>query len=151
MWVLHFTCMCINWSWEKVIVRKSYLLEAYNEFTNWTSTMGYEVKVIRTDAESVFMHDAFAKRCEQAKAKVSLLSRYQKETNGQTVLHFGVITDMTRAFLTTTGMSHEFLSLAVRHATCVKNRVPSAALGGRTPHKIVYSIVPGLAHIRILG
>mmetsp|Transcript_43488 Transcript_43488/g.81435 ORF Transcript_43488/g.81435 Transcript_43488/m.81435 type:complete len:151 (+) Transcript_43488:653-1105(+) len=113
--------------------------------------MGYAVKVVRTDAESVFIHGAFAKHCEQSKISISHSSPYLKETNGQAERYFGVIMDMTRAFLKTANMPHKFWPLAVRHATYVKNRVPSAALGGRTPYEMVYGVVPSIEHIRIFG
>lgn len=127
------------------------LLELFVELSNWVASMGYRARVLRTNAEAVIIHGAFAQRRAQTKVSILHSSPYLKETNGPAERYFGVIMYMTRAFLKTANVHHKYWLLAVRHVTYIKNRVLSAVLGGRTPYKMVYGALPNLAHICIFG
>lgn len=59
--------------------------------------------------------------------------------------------DMTRAFFNTADMPHKHWPLAARHATRVKNRALSVALGGRTSYEMVYELLPDLGDVHMFG
>lgn len=59
---------------------------------------------MRTDAESVYIHGAFLKHCCDQCIKVSPCAPYFQQMNAQAERYFGVVTDMARALLKTSGM-----------------------------------------------
>lgn len=96
--------------------RKTDILEAFVELSKWISTMGHRVRVVCMDAESVFVHGAFAQHCA-VPVKVSHSAIYLKETSGQVERYFGGIMDVTLALLKTPDTPHKYWPLPVKHTT----------------------------------
>lgn len=80
---------------------------------------------------------------------MSASAPYPKEMNGQTKSCFGILMNMTRAPLTTSGLPKTFWHLIVKNATYLKNRLPRSALGDRLPYRMVFGYNPDVSTLRI--
>lgn len=132
-----------------MIAKNTVLIGAFREIEICVHTMKSSVTLVRTDSESVHIHDAFAKYCPDSGIRVSLYAPCLTEINGQAERYVAVVMNMTRVMLTTFGLSEKFWYVAVQHATCLKNHLPCSALDDRSHYFMVFGYNPDVSDLRI--
>ncbi len=71
---------------------------------------------------------------------------YSPESNGAAE-HTGVLTNAMHTTLCNSILPKSQWAEALSAATYVQNRIPTKALGGRTPYEIIYRDKPDLSHL----
>lgn len=74
-----------------------------------------------------------------------------KELNGQNERYLGSVSVLTHVLRKSCDMPHKYRLLAIRHVPYLKNRLPSAALGGRSPHESVCSYPAPQSSFQVIG
>lgn len=107
--------------------------------------------VLKTNADYVYVYSMCYKRCADHGIKVSTSAPYLQEMDGLAERYFGVVMEMARAMLKTSGMHDQYWNLAVHHATHLKNRLPPVPLDDRSPYEMVFQYKPDSSHVPIFG
>ena len=76
---------------------------------------------------------------------------YAHERNGIAERAIQSIFDVTRALLQQADMSPDLWPVALRHAVYLRNRAPSAALGGRTPLQMLGAPIDSINKLYVFG
>lgn len=124
------------------------LVDAYKEFCVWTHAMKGTVTMVTTGLESVCVHGAFAKCCQDIGIHISPSAPYLKEMNVQPEGYFAVVMNMERVLLKTSTINDVFWRLTVYHVTYLENHLPSSAPRDRTPYDMVFRYSPDLLHLQ---
>ena len=89
--------------------------------------------------------------CEEAGVKLNTTVPYHPASNGVAERTIGVLTNAVRTMLHNSGPPKTLWAEAFNTVTYIQNRTPTSALGGRTPHEMVYDVKPDLANLRAFG
>mmetsp|Transcript_3849 Transcript_3849/g.7212 ORF Transcript_3849/g.7212 Transcript_3849/m.7212 type:complete len:125 (-) Transcript_3849:191-565(-) len=90
-YLVHLTCSSTKWSWAKFLTKKIDLVDAFKGFSAWVSSLGYKISVVKTDAESVYVHGSLSRHCSDRGIKVSPSAPYLKEMNGKAENTLGLL------------------------------------------------------------
>ena len=76
---------------------------------------------------------------------------YNLEQNGTAERKNRTFLDAARCLLAKSGLPDTFWAEAVNTANYLRNRSPTASLGGRTPYEAWTGKVPSVSHLRVFG
>jgi len=89
--------------------------------------------------------------CVKSGIKHQFTTPYTPQQNGVVERKNRTVMEMARALLKSMGVPGKFWAEAVRHAVYLLNRLPSEAMGDRTPYEAWNGRRPHLGHLRIFG
>ena len=132
----------------RLLKAKSEALQAYKDFAAWALTQhGAKIKRFHSDQGGEFMGDDFTKYLNQQGTE-------RRATTHDTPQHNGVaeslnrrLAERIRAVLHHSGLPKSLWGEAVYHATWLKNRTSTRAIGNITPHERLYGEKPNLARV----
>jgi transposase InsO family protein len=87
--------------------------------------------------------------CVKSGIKHQFTTPYTPQQNGVVERKNRTVMEMARALLKSMGVPGKFWAEAVRHAVYLLNRLPSKAMGDRTPYEAWNGRRPHLGHLRI--
>ena len=130
-----YSCFTIT----RLLKAKSEVLQAYKDFTAWALTQhGAKVKCFHSDQGGEYMGDNFTKYLNQQGTE-------RRATTHDTPQHNGVAESLNRRLaehictvLHHSGLPKSLWGKAVYHATWLKNRTSTQAIGNITPHERLY-------------
>lgn len=115
------------------------------------NSLGQKIKVIRLDRGGEFLSAAFKEICEQAGIARQLTTPYSSQQNGVVERRNRTVTEMSRSLLKSMKVPGRLWGEAVRHSVYFLNRLPTKAIGSRTPFEAWCGRKPQLGHVRIFG
>ena len=149
--VVAFTALPVKWRFSVAMTRKVDVLEAFVRFCAFVRSLGHEVKgmVLQTDAEEVLIDGAFAAHCESVGVVLRHSPPGLKEMNGFAENAFRHLWPMVRALLNNMQVDLKYWPYAVHHVTWLRNRLPNASIGFKSPFELVYGYAPDLTCVRV--
>ncbi|KAG6512493.1 hypothetical protein ZIOFF_030614 [Zingiber officinale] len=138
--------------WVFVLAAKKDAFQAFKKFKSVTeNTTEYKIKTLRTDRGGEFLSTKFTRFCENEGIERHLTTPYTPQQNGVVERRNCTVMAMARSLLKGTHMPARFWGEAVRHAVYLLNRLPTRALGDRTPFEAWMGRKPHLAHLKVFG
>jgi transposase InsO family protein len=110
-----------------------------------------KIKMLRSDRGGEFLNGALQSICDQAGIRRQFTAPYTPQQNGVVERKNRTIMEMTRALMKSMRIPIRFWAEAVRHAVYLLNRLPTKAMGNRTPYEAWNGKRPHLGHLRVFG
>ncbi len=141
-----------RWMWVFVLKTKDQSLDAFVKFKPLAeNTAGRRVKTLRSDRGGEFLSGEFAQVCEEAGIQRHLTAPNSPQQNGVVERRNRTVMAMARSLLKGMRVPGRFWGEAVRHAVHLLNRLPTKAMGDRTPFEAWTGRKPQLGHLKVFG
>jgi len=105
--------------------------------------------VLRTDGDSVYTGGDLAGICESQGIKQEISAPYVHTNAAVAERLWRTLLDITRALLSTPGLSHDYWPLAARHATYLYVRRPHGSLEMTSPYEQIFHVKPDISHLKV--
>jgi len=89
--------------------------------------------------------------CESQGIKQEISAPYVHTNAAVAERLWRTLLDITRALLSTSGLSHDYWPLAARHATYLYVRRPHGSLEMTSPYEQIFHVKPDISHLRVFG
>jgi hypothetical protein len=143
---------CTRWMNVTVLKSKDQASSAFAKFkAEAENNLGYKIKVVRLDRGGEFLSEAFREICENAGIRRQMTAPYNPQQNGVVERRNRTIMEMSRALLKSMKVPGRLWAEVVRHSVYLLNRLPTKAMGYRTPFEAWCGKKPQLGHVRIFG
>jgi hypothetical protein len=106
---------------------------------------------IKSDAASVYIHGLFQQRCRELGITSVCSPPHEHERNGSSEKTFRDIGDLAHTMMATSAFPSTGWTHAYRHATWLKNRLPTKRLDGDTPYYRMFGKNYNMSGVRIFG
>lgn len=127
----------------------------FEHFKEWQAEVenfaGRRVKTLRTDNGGEFTSNRFQAHLKTCGIRHELTIPKTPEQNGVAERLNRTLVETTRAMLLDAKLPHQFWAEAVSTATYLRNRSPTSAVEGATPHQAWYGQKPRVEHLRVFG
>ena len=141
-----------RWMWIYVIKTKNQALLMFDKFKRLVeNSQNRCIKILRTDRGGEFLSTNFTRLCEDAGIDRQYTTPYTPQQNGVVERRNRTVVGMARSLLKSMSVPGEFWGEAVRQSVHLLNRLPTKALGSRTPLEIWHGKKPHLGHLRVFG
>jgi len=135
-----------------VLKTKDQASDAFAKFkAEAENSLGHKVKTVRSDRGGEFLAGAFREICEQAGIKRQFTAPYSPQQNGVVERRNRTVMEMSRALLKSMRVPGRLWGEAVRHSVHLLNRLPTKAMGYRTPFEAWSGRRPQLGHLKVFG
>jgi transposase InsO family protein len=142
---------CTRWCRVYMLKTKNQATEAFVKYkAEVENSTGQHIKLLRSDRGEFLAH-AFQRVCEQAGIKHQFTAPYTPQQNGVVERKNRTVMEMARALLKSMEIPGRFWAEAVRHSVYLLNRLPTKAMGNRTPYEAWNGRRPQLEHVRVFG
>jgi hypothetical protein len=111
------------------------------------NSSGNKIKVVRSDRGGEFLASAFKNICEEAGIRRHFTAPYSPQQNGVVERRNRTVMEMARAMLKSMNVPACFWAEAVKHSVYLLNRLPTKAMGYRTPFEGWTGRKPQLGHL----
>jgi transposase InsO family protein len=143
---------CTRWMNVTVLKTKDQTSSAFAKFKAETeNNLGYKIKTVRSDRGGEFLAAVFREMCEHTGIKRQLTAPYSPQQNGVAERRNRTVTEMSRSLLKSMNVPGRLWGEAVRHSVHLLNRLPTKAMGSRTPFEAWSGRKPQLGHLRVFG
>ena len=116
--------------------------EVFGIFLKWKAMIeiqsGRKIKCLRTDNGGEYKNDLFQKICEENGIVRHFTVKNTPQQNGVAERMNRTLLEKVRCMLSNAGLGKEFWAEAITYACHLINRLPSAAIGGKTPFEKWY-------------
>ena len=136
-----------------LLAAKSDAFEAYCQYEAWVRTQSHcaAIKVLRSDRGGEYLSDEFNKHLAAAGTARRLTVHDTPELNGIAERLNRTLVEKVHALLHMAALPPNMWGEALRHATWLKNRTSTRALGGKTPWQALYGKPPNLSRLKRFG
>jgi transposase InsO family protein len=136
-----------------LLAAKSDAFAAYRQYEAWARTQGHcsAFKVLRSDRGGEYLSDEFNKHLAAAGTARRLTVHDTPELNGIAERLNRTLIEKVQALLHMAALPPNMWGEALRHATWLKNRMSTRALGSKTPWQALYGKPPNLSRLRRFG
>lgn len=125
--------------WVYTMRHKDEVLEVFVKWKKATETQtGRKIKVLRSDNGGEYTSDPFLQVCQDEGIQRHFTVRMTPQQNGVAERMNRTLLEKVRCMLSNAGLGKAFWAEAVTYACFLINRLPSAALGGKTPIEVWY-------------
>ncbi|CDO78107.1 hypothetical protein BN946_scf184638.g3 [Trametes cinnabarina] len=132
--------------------QKSEVFELFKAFEAWLeSHYGVHVKYLNTDRGGKYLSDDFKAHLQLSGIEYKLSVHDTSEEAGISERLNRMLMEKVRAMLIEAGLPRSLWGEAVLHATWLKNRTSTKALGGRTPFEAATGSPPNLRGVPVWG
>ena len=132
----------------KLLKAKSEAFQAYKDFAAWALTQhGAKIKRLHSDRSGEYLSKKFTKYLKEQGTERRLTTHDTPQHNGVAESLNRRIGERIRAVLHQSGLPKALWGEATNHATWLKNRTSTRALGTTTPHERLYGEKPNLARV----
>ena len=129
--------------------------QVFEFFKQWQAEVenftGQRVKTLRTDNGGEFTSKSFQAHLKACGIRHELTIPKTPEQNGVAERLNRTLVETTRAMLLDAKLPHMFWAEAISTATYLRNRSPTSAVEGTTPHQAWYGQKPRVEHLRVFG
>jgi len=123
------------------------ILKAFKEYQAWAERQsGFKIKELRTDCGTEYMGDMI-KYVKSQGIEHNPTAGYSSQSNGVAECMNCTLFDKACTILDASGAPLKLWAEAVLAAAYVRNRLPSQALNGKTPHEAWTGQKPSVKHI----
>ncbi|KAH9722810.1 hypothetical protein KPL70_006849 [Citrus sinensis] len=120
--------------WVYTMRAKDKVLEIFVKWKKLVETQtGRKIKVLRSDNGGEYTSDPFLQVCQNEGIKRYFTMRHTPQQNGVAERMNRTLLEKVRCMLSNAGLDKKFWAEAVSYASHLVNRLPSAAIGGKTP------------------
>lgn len=141
-----------HYIWVFPLKTKDQVFERFKEWqTEVENSMGKRIKTLRTDNGGEFTSTAFQAHLKACGIRHELTIPHTPEQNGVAERVNRTLVETTRAMLLDAKLPQRFWAEAISTAAYLKNRSPTSAVEGMTPHQAWYGEKPGVGHLRVFG
>ncbi|KAH9763992.1 Integrase catalytic domain-containing protein [Citrus sinensis] len=120
--------------WVYTMRGKDEVLEIFVKWKKLVETQtGRKIKVVRYDNGGEYTSDPFLQVCQNEGIKRHFTVRHTSQQNSVAERMNRTLLEKVRCMLSNTGLDKKFWAEAVSYASHLVNRLPSAAIGGKTP------------------
>ena len=141
-----------HYAWVYPLKTKDQVFERFKEWQaeveNFT---GQRLKALRTDNGGEFTSNSFQAHLKACGTRHELTIPKTPEQNGVAERLNRMLVEATRAMLLDAKLPHKFWAEAISTATYLRNRSPTSAVEGTTPHQAWYGQKPRVEHMRVFG
>jgi hypothetical protein len=136
-----------------ILTKKSEVLAKFKEFEAYvTNLTGFSIKILQSDNGGEYIGTEYKKFCAGKGIKQQMSAPNTPEQNGIAERWNRTLVEMARCMLHHSGLDYAFWGEAIMTAAYLRNRSPTAALGGKmTPWEVFTSQKPDLSHLRTFG
>ncbi|KAH9699499.1 hypothetical protein KPL71_024377 [Citrus sinensis] len=125
--------------WVYTMRAKDKVLEIFVKWKKLVETQtGRKIKALRSDNEGEYTSDPFLQVCQNEGIKRHFTVRHIPQQNGVVERMNCTLLEKVRCMLSNTGLDKMFWAEVVSYASHLVNRLPSAAIGGKTPMEMWY-------------
>jgi transposase InsO family protein len=129
--------------------------QVFDHFKEWQAEVenrtGRRVKVLRTDNGGEYTSRKFQDHLKTCGIRHELTIPKTPEQNGAAERLNRTLVEKTRAMLLDARLPQSFWAEALSTANYLRNRSPTSAMDGMTPHQAWYGRKPGAEHLRVFG
>ena len=127
-YIIHFTCVKTGYVCIYFMTTKDQAGIFLTQFLEEIRTIGKTPKmmIIKSDNGGEYIGGLFAEVCRTNNIRRIHSAKFLHEENARAEVVFRDLSNMARAALLTSGLSHEYWPLAYRRAAYIKNRMPSS-------------------------
>jgi len=115
------------------------------------NSSGNLIEVVRSDRGGEFLSTAFKSICEGAGIDRQFTAPYSPQQNGVVERRNRTVMEMSRSLLKSMKVPGCFWDEVVKHSVYLLNRLPTKAMGYKTPFEGWTARKPYLGHLRIFG
>ncbi|KAH9660217.1 hypothetical protein KPL70_024138 [Citrus sinensis] len=120
--------------WVYTMRAKDEVLEIFVKWKKLVETQtGRKIKVLRSDNVGEYTSDPFLQVCQNEGIKRHFTVRHTPQQNGVAERMNCTLLEKVRCMLSNAGLDKKFWAETVSYASHLVNRLPSAAIGGKTP------------------
>ncbi|KAH9650145.1 hypothetical protein KPL70_026248 [Citrus sinensis] len=120
--------------WVYTMRAKDEVLEIFVKWKKLVETQtGRKIKVLRSDNGGEYTSNPFLQVCQNEGIKRHLTVRHTPQQNSVAERMNCTLLEKVRCMLSNAGLDKRFWAEAVSYASHLVNRLPSAAIGGKTP------------------
>ena len=120
--------------WVYTMRAKDEVLEIFVKWKKLVETQtGRKIKVLRSDNGGEYTSDPFLQVCQNEGIKRHFTVRHTPQQNGVAERMNSTLLEKVRYMLSNASLDKKFWAEAVSYASHLVNRLPSAAIGGKTP------------------
>ena len=112
---------------------------------------GRVVTHLKSDGANEFIHGPIASYCRSRGIQQSHTAAYSPQQNGKAERMNRTLVSTARTMLLHANLPERYWGYAVETACFLRNRVPTAALGGNTPFHSATKKLPNLSRLRVFG
>ena len=129
--------------------------QAFDCFKEWQAEVenrtGRRVKILRTDNGGEYTSRKFQDHLKTCGIRHELTIPKTPEQNGAAERLNRTLVEKTRAMLLDAKLPQSYWAEAIATANYLRNRSPTSAIDGMTPHQAWYGRKPGAEHLRVFG
>ena len=129
--------------------------QVFDRFKEWQAEVenltDRRVKILRTDNGGEYTSKMFQAHLKACGIRHELTIPKTPEQNGAAERLNRTLVETTRAMLLDAKLPQCFWAEAISTATYLRNRSPTSAVDGMTPHQAWYGRKPGVEHLRVFG
>ena len=129
--------------------------QVFERFKEWQAGVenftGRKVKTLRSDNGGEFTSKSFETHLKACGIRHELTMPKTPEQNGAAERLNRTLVEMTRAMLLDAKLHQKFWAEAISTAAYLRNRSPTSAVEGMTPHEAWYGRKPRVEHLRVFG
>jgi hypothetical protein len=131
---------------------KSEWLDCFKEYYQWVENQfDTTIRILRTDYDSVIRSKAFESFLIDKGIQFEPAPADGQDMNGVAEAGQRTLTTMARTMAIGGDVPDYLWPDLVMAATYIKNRRPTAALGGKTPFEYIFKKAPVIDHLRVIG
>ncbi len=134
----------------ELLKSKSDSVKVFRSFLNKIQLLGYKVRVIRIDNDSVFLAYDFQSVCQEFNIVLRRSTPYRHHQLGRMERQWRTLSDTTIALMDDSQLDKRSWGHAFRTAVYTRNRVWSQ--GSKCiPYEAVFGKLPDLSNLRVFG
>ena len=129
----------------------SSVLDSFIKFERYLAIpFGRRVQYLRSDQGTEYTNRNFKEYCKRTGVIQQFTAPYTPQQNGISERGGRTLMDMTRCFLTETGLPKRLWGELASTAVFLKNRIPHSALGSDTPYYRMFGGNADLSFLRVI-
>ncbi len=152
LYAITFTDEAKAWSELEGLTTKNLAFKVYKDYeASLLTQFGKPIKEFHSDGGGEFVNEEFNQYLKSKGTKRTITIHNTPEQNGIAERLNRTIFERARAMLIASGLPRFLWLEAARHAVWLKNRTPTQALAGRTPHEEIGRGKPNLSDLHEWG
>src|SRR5262245_30941426 len=141
-----------RWTESDYLATKDECFKSYCNFEKALETQyGVRIKILRCDRAGEFMSEEFDEHLKKRGTRRELTVHDTHEQVGVAERYNRTKLELSRAMMICSGLPMYLWAEAKNHIRWIKNRVPTRALDGKTPHESRFNQVPDLRDLVPFG
>jgi len=151
IYYVSFTDDCTRHCAVYFMSKKSETFAKLKLYMSWLERQGKHPKAIRIDNGKEYVNREITSWCQEKGISIETTAPYSPSQNGVAERFNRTLLELARAMLFARHLPSFLWSEAVSYAAYIRNRAPTQALDGKTPHEAFTGRKPDVSHLREFG